>query len=78
MDPSLDARILKTEERKEQSSAKKATIVELAGMVMVTIFWDNKGMFLILPGPGMTITAARYYQELKKLSGAIQNKGGVS
>lgn len=57
---------------------KKATIVELAGMVMVTIFWDDKGMLLILRAPGMTITAARYYQVLKKLRGAIQNKGGVS
>lgn len=57
---------------------KKATIVELAGMVMVTIFWDDKGMLLILPAPGMTITAARYYQVLGKLREAIENEGGVS
>lgn len=56
---------------------KKATIVELAGMVMVTIFWDDKGMLLILPAPGMTITAARYYQVLKNSEGQFKTKEGL-
>ncbi|GFT19357.1 uncharacterized protein TNCV_2532951 [Trichonephila clavipes] len=43
--------------------------------VMCTVFWDRKGILLIdfLPR-GETVNADRYYEALRKLPRAIQNK----
>lgn len=61
--------------RKNKEVSKKDIAVELAGKVMVTVFWDSKGELLIdyLPH-GTMITAARYCDVLKKLRWAVQNK----
>lgn len=60
---------------KDEQTPKKAKVVESAGKVMATVFWDSKGILLIdyLPR-GTTITAERYCEVLKKLRRAIQNK----
>lgn len=60
---------------KDEPTPKKAKVVESAGKVMATIFWDSKGVLLIdyLPR-GETITAERYCEVLRKLRRAIQNK----
>ncbi|XP_015438009.1 PREDICTED: histone-lysine N-methyltransferase SETMAR-like [Dufourea novaeangliae] len=46
-----------------------------AGKVMVTVFWDEKGVLLVdfMPS-GTTINADRYCETLKKLRRAIQNR----
>lgn len=60
---------------KDEKAPKKAKVVESAGKVMATVFWDSKGVLLIdyLPR-GATINAERYCEVLKKLRRAIQNK----
>ena len=62
-------------EREGRAPAKKSKVVESAGKVMATVFWDSKGILLIdyLPR-GTTITAEHYCEVLKKLRRAIQNK----
>lgn len=61
--------------KKDEPTPKKAKVVESAGKVMATVFWDSKGVLLIdyLPR-GTTITAARYCEVLENLRRAIQNK----
>uniref|UniRef100_A0A1B6CNN9 Mos1 transposase HTH domain-containing protein n=1 Tax=Clastoptera arizonana TaxID=38151 RepID=A0A1B6CNN9_9HEMI len=60
---------------KDEPTPKKVKVVESAGKIMATVFWDNKGVLLIdyLPH-GTTITAARYCELLQQLRRAIQNK----
>ena len=47
-----------------------------AGKVMITVFWDSRGVLLLdfLP-KGETINSLRYQQKLKKLSRSIHLKG---
>lgn len=74
MDPSLDAEIKIQSmmfKGKGRMSADKAKVLESAGKVMSTVFWDNRGLLLI-------DTVAHYCEVFKKLQKAIQNKGGVS
>ncbi len=71
-------------ESKEQSMSwiekggkapKKFKQVDSAGKVMLTLFWDSKGVLLeeYLP-PGWTVNADMYCEMLFKLCRAIQNK----
>jgi len=66
-------------DRKERSNSKKSKVMESAGKVMATVFWDAKGVVLIdyLPH-GTTITAAHYCEVLQKLRRRSKIKGGVS
>ncbi|XP_011049295.1 PREDICTED: histone-lysine N-methyltransferase SETMAR-like [Acromyrmex echinatior] len=56
-------------------TAKKFKVVKSVKKIMVSLFWDQKGILLIdfLP-QGATINAERYCETLKKLRRAIQNK----
>lgn len=56
-------------------SPKKFKLGPSAGKVMITVFWDKRGIILIefLP-QGQTINSIRYQQTLKKLAVAIRRK----
>jgi hypothetical protein len=43
---------------------------------MAAVFWNRKGMLMVkLMQQGTTITSEAYYETVKKLHRAIQNKG---
>ena len=56
-------------------SPKKFKLAPSAGKVMITVFWDSRGVILLdfLP-KGETLNSTRYPESLKKLARAIRLK----
>ena len=56
-------------------SPKKFKLAPSAGKVMITVFWDSRGVILLdLLPKGETINSARYQETLKKFARALRLK----